>query len=133
MLNLKSTMKKKILTPNAPKAIGPYSQAVACHGFLFVSGQIPINPKTQEIEEKTIEGQTKQVLANIEAILIEAGLSFDHVAKCEIFVIDIKDFPIINALYAEKFHNGIQPARQLVEVSALPKGSLIEISCIAHF
>lgn len=124
-------MKKKITTLEAPAAIGPYSQAVVCNGLLFVSGQIPLNPKTGQIEEKSIEGQTKQVLANIEAILKEAKIGFENVVKCEIFVTNIKDFPVINTIYAEKFQFAIQPARQLVEVSALPKDSLIEISCIA--
>lgn len=122
---------KKIETEKAPKAIGPYSQAVGSESFLFVSGQIPIDPKTGEIVETTIEGQTRQVLANIEAILQADGLGFEHVIKAEIYVKEMNDFQVINAIYGEKFCHSIKPARQLMQVARLPKDSLIEISCIA--
>jgi 2-iminobutanoate/2-iminopropanoate deaminase len=122
---------KKIETEKAPKAIGPYSQAVGFERLLFVSGQIPIDPKSGKLIEHTIEGQTRQVLANIEAILRADGLGFEHVVKAEIYVKDIGDFQIVNLIYAEKFSHPIKPARQLVQVARLPMDSLIEISCIA--
>jgi 2-iminobutanoate/2-iminopropanoate deaminase len=121
----------KVETEKAPKAIGPYSQAVGFENFLFVSGQIPIDPQKGQIVDQTIEGQTRQVLANIEAILQAYGLTFEHVVKTEIYVKDIGDFHAINALYAEKFSHAIKPARQLMQVAKLPLDSLIEISCIA--
>ncbi len=124
-------MQRKIETPLAPKAIGPYSQAVATEQFVFVSGQIPIDPLTGKISLQTIEGQTHQVLDNLAAILKEAGLSFDQVVKTEVFVKDLNDFQAINAIYAARFTADVKPARQLVQVSRLPMDSLIEISCIA--
>lgn len=122
---------RKIETEDAPKAIGPYSQAVGFEQLLFVSGQIPIEPKSGKIVENTIQGQTRQVLANIEAILKADGLSLENVVKTEIYVKDINDFQIVNTLYAEKFSYSIKPARQLMQVARLPMDSLIEISCIA--
>lgn len=123
---------KKIETSQAPKAIGPYSQAVAANGLLFISGQLPINPATGTISETSIEGQTEQVLANLAAILQADNLTFQDVVKVEIFVQDISSFPIINTLYGKKFSHPIQPARQLIQAAKLPLGSLIEISCIAR-
>ena len=122
---------RHVETKKAPQAIGPYSQAVGCESLLFISGQIPIDPKVGEIVETTIEGQTRQVLENIEAILQADGLGFEHVIKAEIYVKDITDFQVINEIYALKFCHPIKPARQLVQVARLPKDSLIEISCIA--
>ncbi|HEY2811682.1 MAG TPA: RidA family protein [Rhabdochlamydiaceae bacterium] len=122
---------KKIETDHAPKAIGPYSQAVSFGQFLFVSGQIPIHPQSGKIIEHAIEGQTRQVLQNIEAILDAAGLTWENVIKTEIYVKDIGDFQTINAIYSEKFPHAIKPARQLMQVAKLPLDSLIEISCIA--
>jgi 2-iminobutanoate/2-iminopropanoate deaminase len=124
-------MIRKIETDNAPKAIGPYSQAVIFQQLVFVSGQIPIEPKSGKIVDFTIEGQTKQVLSNIEAILQAEGLTFQNVVKTEIYVKDLADFQTINTLYAEKFSHAIKPARQLMQVVRLPMDSLIEISCIA--
>lgn len=124
-------MAKIINTENAPKAIGPYSQAVATEQFVFVSGQLPVDPKSGKIVETTIEGQTRQVLSNIEAILNEAGLSFEDVVKAEVFLKDMNDFQKMNAIYAEKFSGPIKPARQAFEVARLPMDALIEISCIA--
>ncbi|MBS0625650.1 MAG: hypothetical protein JSS32_06335 [Verrucomicrobia bacterium] len=124
-------MLEKIETENAPKAIGPYSQAVGFDRLLFVSGQIPIDPQAGKIAETAIEGQTRQVLANIEAILKAAGIGFDRVVKVEIYVKDIAHFQTINAIYAEKFSYPVKPARQLMQVARLPMDSLIEISCIA--
>lgn len=121
----------KIETDKAPKAIAPYSQALLFENLLFVSGQIPTDPRTGKIEAMDIAGQTKQVLANLEAILGAAGLTFKDVIKTEIYVKDMGDYAIINALYAEKFSHPVQPARQLMQVARLPLDSLIEISCIA--
>jgi len=124
-------MKKRIDTPTAPKAIGPYSQAVATEQFLFVSGQIPVNPLTGKIDEATIEGQTRQVFSNLEAILKAAGSNFDAVVKVEVFLKDMDDFQKVNAIYGEKFSGQVKPARQTVEVAGLPMDALVEISCIA--
>jgi 2-iminobutanoate/2-iminopropanoate deaminase len=125
-------MFKKIETEKAPKAIGPYSQAILAGDFLFISGQIPINPKTGKVEESTIEGQTAQVLANIKAILETLGLSFEHVVKTEIYLKDMQDFQVVNAIYAEKFSHPNKPARQTMQVGKLPLDVLLEISCIAY-
>ena len=122
---------RRVKTKEAPQAIGPYSQAVAFKNLLFISGQIPINPKVGKIVDFTIEGQTRQVLANIEAILKAEGLGFEQVIKTEIYVKDLNDFQLINAIYGEKFSHPIKPARQLMQVARLPLDSLIEISCIA--
>lgn len=124
---------QKIETENAPKAIGPYSQAVRAGDFLFLSGQIPIDPATGKVNEATIEWQTHQVLANIEAVLDEAGLGFEDVVKVEIYLKDISEFQIVNSIYAEKFPHSIKPARQTMQVAKLPLDVRIEISCIAFF
>ena len=124
-------MIQKIETTEAPAAIGPYSQAVEARGMLFISGQIPIDPKEGKIVEESIEGQTRQVLANIEAILKEAGLSWEDVVKTEVFLLNMNDFPTVNALYAEKVPHAIKPARQAIQVARLPLDARIEISCIA--
>lgn len=122
----------KIETSEAPKAIGPYSQALMADKFIFVSGQIPIDPASGKIKETTIQGQTTQVLNNIEAILKSQGLSFEHVVKTEIFLKDLADFQEVNKFYAEKFSHENKAARQTVQVSRLPMDALIEISCIAY-
>ena len=124
-------MHKAISTHQAPKAVGPYSQAVLAKDFLFISGQLPINPASSLIEALTIEEQTTQVLKNIEAILREAGLNFHQVVRCEIFLTNMNDFKTVNAIYANTFNGPVKPARQTIEVSDLPMGALIEISCIA--
>lgn len=123
---------KRIETSKAPQPSGAYSQAIKAGPFLFVSGQIPIDPKTGEMVERTIEAQTKQVLDNIQAILQEAGLGFEHVAKTEVFLKDMQDFPIMNNLYCERFSSDIKPARHTVQVAKLPLDVLIEISCTAY-
>ena len=122
---------KKIDTKNAPQAIGPYSQAILSNGFLFVSGQIPINPQSGKVEESSIEGQTKQVFANIEAILEAAGTTKDHIVRAEVYLKDLSHFPVMNQIYAEFFTGPIKPARQAMQVAKLPLDVLIEISCIA--
>lgn len=122
---------KKIDTPHAPAAIGPYSQAIRTGNLVFVSGQLPINPKTGEMVERTIAAQTKQVLDNVEAILKEAGLTFNDVVKSEVFLKDMQNFKEMNAMYAERFSAPIKPARQAFQVAMLPLDALVEISCIA--
>ncbi len=119
-----------INTDNAPKAIGPYSQAVKYENFLFISGQIAIDPKTQEFINGTIEEQTKRVMENIKAILEEADMGFDNVIKTTIYLKDINDFQKVNEIYGSYFKEH-KPARATVEVSNLPKGALIEIEVIA--
>jgi 2-iminobutanoate/2-iminopropanoate deaminase len=121
----------KVETPNAPKAIGPYSQAIIAGPFLFISGQIPLDPETSTVKEHTIQGQTLRVLKNLEAILHAARLSFQDVVKVEVFLKNMDDFAAMNAIYAEQFKGPIHPARQTVQVSRLPMDVLLEISCIA--
>lgn len=121
-----------ISTDKAPAAIGPYSQAIKAGGFLFVSGQLPLNPQTGTIVADDIHGQTEQVLENIYHILQEAGLSFDHVVKTEIYLKDMQDFGTVNKIYASRFTGAIKPARQTMQVGKLPLDARIEISCIAH-
>ena len=122
--------KKVISTDNAPKAIGPYSQGIVANGFLFISGQIAINPKTGNLVSDSFNDQVKQVLENIKEILKASNLSLDDVVKTTVFISDIKNFGIFNEIYAEYFGES-KPARSLVEVSNLPKGALVEIEVIA--
>ena len=123
-------MKKIVETNHAPKAIGPYSQAVIAGNLMFISGQIPINPQTNEIVEG-IENQTKQVMQNLLAILESQNVTFSNVVKSSIFIKNMNDFNEINQIYASYFETGNAPARETVEVSRLPKDVLIEISMIA--
>jgi 2-iminobutanoate/2-iminopropanoate deaminase len=122
---------KTINTQNAPAAVGPYSQAISVGGFLFVSGQIPLDPKTQKIVSGGIKEQTKQSLKNLEAIVKEAGLSLKDIVRCGIFIKDMNDFAAVNEIYAE-FFSEHKPARACVEVSRLPKDALIEIEAIGY-
>lgn len=124
-------MDKKIInTPNAPAPIGPYSQAVASNGMLYVSGQIPLDPETMELISSGIQDETHRVMQSLQAILEAAGASFDNVIKCSIFVADMGDFGAINNVYGGYFGDN-PPARETVEVSTLPKSVNVEISCIA--
>jgi len=123
-------MKKEIKTNNAPSPIGPYSQAIETENMLFISGQIGLNPSTGQLVNNTIEDETKQVMENIGAILRKAGLDYNDVVKCSIFLSDIKQFSDINNIY-EKYFSDPYPARETVEVSCLPKNVNIEISVIA--
>lgn len=122
-------MKRTIASPDAPKAIGPYSQAIDLNGTLFLSGQLPLNPATGTIPEG-IEAQTRQSLTNLGAVLKEAGLSHDDIVKTTVLLSDIKDFGAMNAVYAEFFPNN-KPARVCYQVAALPMGALIEIDAVA--
>lgn len=123
-------MKRIINTPNAPAAIGPYSQAVEANGTLYISGQIPINPAVGKIDATDITAQTEQVFANINAILTEAGYSFADVVKSTVFIADIADFAAMNEVY-KKYYQTECPARSAFAVKALPLGSLVEIETIA--
>ena len=123
-------MKKIINTPNAPAPIGPYSQAVQTGNMLFVSGQIPINPATGELVSDSIEAEAKQVMQNLEAVLTEAGVTFDNVVMTTIFLADMGDFAAVNAVYGTYFTADF-PARATVAVKTLPKSVNVEISVIA--
>lgn len=120
---------KIINTEQAPAAIGPYSQAVEAGGVLYVSGQLPLDPKTMAFPEGGAKEQTKQCLENIKAIVEEAGLTLENVAKCGIFLKDLEDFADVNEVYATYFSDH-KPARFCVEVARLPKDAMIEIDAI---
>ena len=122
-------MRKKIATKNAPQAIGPYSQAIQYGDFLFVSGQIAIDPQTTNIIEGNIETQTEQVLKNIAAIIEAAGMSLQDVVKCTCFLKDMNDFVQFNSVYENYFGESL-PARETVEVARLPKDVRVEVSAI---
>ena len=120
---------KKIATNKAPRAIGPYSQAIVFNGILFTSGQIGINPETGNIDGKDICEQTEQVMQNLKAVLEEAGTSFENVIKTTCFLADINDFAKFNEIYGKYFTE--KPARSCVAVKDLPKGALCEVEVIA--
>jgi len=123
------TKRTVIHTTNAPAAIGPYSQAVRAGKFLFASGQLGLDPASGNLAEG-IEAQTRQALANLQAVLAEAGGSVDNVVKTTIFLADLGQFAAVNALYGEVFTHE-PPARSTVQVAALPKGGLVEIEIVA--
>lgn len=120
---------KTIQTSNAPAAIGPYSQAKVVNGFVFASGQIPLNPATGEVEGTTIEALAEQVMKNVGAILKEAGVGFENVVKTTCFLAEMADFAAFNSVY-EKYFTG-KPARSCVAVKQLPKNVLVEVEVIA--
>lgn len=122
--------KKVISTKNAPAAIGPYAQGVDGGGTVFVSGQLPVDPKTGEFAGEGIVSQTEQSLKNVQAVLAEAGLTLGHVVKASVFLKDIGDFAAMNEVYGRYFTENC-PARSAVQVAALPKGALVEIEVIA--
>jgi 2-iminobutanoate/2-iminopropanoate deaminase len=122
---------KTIFTANAPKPIGPYSQGIIVDKTLYISGQVAIDPSTGEMQQESIEAETRQVMSNLEAILESQGLKFANVIKCSIFLTDMGDFSKVNEIYGSyciHFH----PVRETVQVSALPAGARVEISAIAH-
>ncbi|MFQ3332844.1 MAG: 2-iminobutanoate/2-iminopropanoate deaminase [Flavobacteriales bacterium] len=123
-------MKKVISTPNAPAAIGPYSQAILSNNTLYCSGQIAINPATGNLVMENITEETNQVMQNILAVLTAAKMDFSHVVKCTIFMRDMNDYTVINEVYAKSFGEN-PPAREAVQVSLLPKNVNVEISVIA--
>lgn len=120
-----------ICTKNAPAAVGPYSQAIDCGDFVFLSGQIPLVPETGLVAKGGLEAQAHQMFANIKAVLAEAGMSLSNVVKTTVFMTDLSQFAAFNAIYAEYF-KAPYPARSCVEVSALPKGVLVECELIAR-
>jgi len=124
-------MKKIINSPNAPAPVGPYNHSVAHNGTLFCSGQIALDPATGELVQSNIQDETHQVMKNIEAILTEAGIGFEDIIKCSVFVSDINQYAAINEVYASYFNEDTAPARELVEVANLPKLVNVEISVIA--
>ena len=123
-------MKKAVQISGAPAPIGPYSQAILANNTLYVSGQIPLNPVDGSLVIDTVENATHQVLKNIFALLAEEGMNEENVVKCSIFLKDLNDFAVVNAIYGSYFKN-IPPARETVQVAKLPLDVPIEISCIA--
>jgi 2-iminobutanoate/2-iminopropanoate deaminase len=119
-----------VATEDAPKAIGPYSQAVKANGVIYTSGQIALDPQSGTVVEGNFEAQARRVFENLKAVLAEAGSGFPHVLKATVFLKDLGDFQTLNAVYAEYFGDH-KPARTTVEVAALPKGGLVEIDLVA--
>lgn len=120
---------QSITTDRAPAAIGPYSQAILAGGFVFVSGQLPVDPRTEELVQGSIAEQERQAIHNVEAVLHAAGSDLDHVVKTSCFLVDMADFPAFNEEYARHFTGN--PARECIEVAGLPKGAALELSVIA--
>lgn len=121
---------KVVNTSNAPKAIGPYSQAIEANGLVITSGQLPIDPATGQFAPGGIKEQTRQSLLNAQAILKEAGIDLSHVMKTTVFLADMEDFAAMNEVYAE-FFSEPYPARSAISVKRLPKDALVEVECIA--
>lgn len=122
--------RSRVKTPLAPAAIGPYSQGVLVGDTLYCSGQIPIDPRTGSLINGTAEQEAERVLENLGAVLRDAGFDFRHVVRCTVYLADINDYASVNEVYARYFSES-PPAREAVEVSALPRGCKVEISCIA--
>jgi 2-iminobutanoate/2-iminopropanoate deaminase len=123
-------MREVIATNDAPKAIGPYSQAIRANGFLFLSGQTPIDPATQQLISSSIAEQTERVLRNLEAVLKQAGSSMAKVVRCGVFLKDMNDFTAMNEVYG-KFFPSNPPARTTIQAARLPKDCQVEIDAIA--
>lgn len=121
---------KTIATERAPKAIGPYSQGMAAGGFLFLSGQIPIDPATGQIVRGTTEDEVGRILENLKAVLVAGGAGLDRVVRTTVFLTDLGDFEAMNAVYARYFGES-RPARSTVQVAALPRGARVEIDAVA--
>jgi 2-iminobutanoate/2-iminopropanoate deaminase len=122
--------RESVQTDNAPKAIGPYEQAIKANGFIYTAGQIPIDPKTGNFVEGGITAQTRQVLENLKAVLEAGGSSLDRVVKATVFLKNMADFAAMNDVYAQ-YLGGAKPARSTVAVADLPRGALIEIDLVA--
>ena len=121
-----------ITTASAPEPVGPYNQAVLAGGWLYCSGQIPIDPATGlMVGDGDVVLETQQVLRNLSAVLKAAGASAAQVVRCTVYLVDLADFQVVNGIYAEMFGAGVSPARACVQVAALPKGARVEIDCIA--
>jgi 2-iminobutanoate/2-iminopropanoate deaminase len=126
------TPPRPIHTPAAPEPVGPYNQAVAAGGLLFCSGQIALDPASGAmVGQGDVEAETRQVLANLRAVLAAAGCGPEQVVRTTVFLTDLADFATVNAIYAESFGAGVSPARACVQVAALPKGARVEIDAIA--
>jgi 2-iminobutanoate/2-iminopropanoate deaminase len=123
---------KRVETPEAPGAVGPYSQGTEVDGFIFVSGQLPVDPKTGQVVEEDIKVQTDRVIENLKAVLRAAGSGLGEVMRCDVFLRDMNDFKAMNEVYASKFVTDPKPARQAVQVGRLPLDAMVEISCIAR-
>ena len=121
---------KALSTEDAPKAIGPYSQGISAGGMVFLSGQIPLDPKTGQLVTGDISAQTDRVMKNLEAVLKAAGLGFPNVVRCTIYLMDLGDFAAVNEVYGRYFPS-TPPARATVQVAGLPKGARVEIDAIA--
>jgi 2-iminobutanoate/2-iminopropanoate deaminase len=124
-------MKKIYGTKDAPAAIGPYSQAVEAGGFVFCSGQIPLDPATGQLVEGDVAAQTQRVMENLRAVLAAARLGCEHVVRTTIYLVDLADFPRVNEVYGQWFSLN-PPARATVQVAALPRGARVEIDAVAH-
>lgn len=123
---------KKLETSEAPGAVGPYSQGTEIDGFIFVSGQLPVDPKTRQMVDEDIKVQTDRVIENLKAVLRAAGSDLSQVVRCDVFLKDMNDFKDMNEVYASKFLTNPKPARQAVQVGRLPLDAMVEISCIAR-
>ena len=129
---MSTTTHQAVTTPDAPAPVGPYNQAVQAGGWLYCSGQIPLDPATGEmVGAGDVEAETRQVLRNLQAVLSAAGTDAARVVRTTVYLVDLADFQAVNAIYAEMFGSGVSPARACVQVAALPKGSRVEIDCIA--
>lgn len=124
------TRREFVRTPHAPAAIGPYSQGVLAGNLLFCSGQIALDPETGRLVEGDVEEQAVRVLENLGAVLRAAGMDYRHVVHCTVFLASLDDYALVNEVYARYFSEA-PPAREAVEVAALPRGARVEISCIA--
>lgn len=124
-------MKHKILTPDAPQAIGPYSQAIRAGGLVYCSGQIALDPQTGQLTGKDVAAQSERVLLNLRAVLEAAGSDFSRVVKCTVYLKFMSDFAAMNAVYGRFFGGETPPARATVAVSELPRDALVEIDCVA--
>ena len=122
---------REIRSGAAPDPVGPYSQAIECNGWVFLSGQIPLDPETGKLVEGEIEAQTRRVLSNLGSVLEASGLTLANVVRTTIYLVDLAHFPRVNAVYAEHFCSEPQPARATVQVAALPLGASVEIDAIA--
>jgi 2-iminobutanoate/2-iminopropanoate deaminase len=123
-------IRESVQTDNAPKAIGPYQQAIKANGFIYTAGQIPIDPKTGNLVEGDISAQTRQVLENLKAVLEAGGSALDRVVKATVFLRNMADFAAMNEVYAQ-YLGSAKPARSTVAVAELPRGALIEIDLVA--
>jgi 2-iminobutanoate/2-iminopropanoate deaminase len=123
--------RKAVQTGDAPEAIGPYSQAIVSDGYVFCSGQVPLDPSTGELIEGSIADQTRRCMASLEAVLSAAGTDIEKIVKTTIYLMDMNDFVEVNEAYGEFFSNE-PPARATVQVAGLPKGARVEIECVAR-